>query len=165
MGSQCMLWVWLETWLSKQLLTHVTLLSYLVPLNLNLLMCKSKEKYVFHKITVSSSTIITKASGKAFSWGLGDSGPMLQCGGVYLALCATFFFCVPQDLLVALSIASAHSLPKLSFIYSSTSAALYLWAIAPPWAYSSAWCLWMRGEIFLWHFLRIVITCRRSLNC
>lgn len=94
MGSQCMLWVWLETWLSKQLLTHVTLLSYLVPLNLNLLMCKSKEKYVFHKITVSSSTIITKGLEKHSLEACGTLANVTMWG-VYLALCATFFLLCP----------------------------------------------------------------------
>lgn len=150
MGSQCMLWVWLETWLSKQLLTHVTLLSYLVPLNLNLLMCKSKEKYVLHKITVSSSTIITKGLEKHSLEACGTLANV-KMWGVYLALCATFFLLCPPGSpscpvycpCPLTSKAQFHLLLHLGSLLVSHCTSL---------AYSLAWCLWMRGEILLLTF-------------
>lgn len=80
-------------------------------------MCKSKEKYVLHKITVSSSAIITKGLEKYSLEACGILANVKMWEHVWLSV-LFIFFCGPQGLLFPLSIVHAHSL--LKFLYSST---------------------------------------------
>ena len=157
-----MLWVWLDTRLSEQLLTHATLLSYLVPLNLNLLLRKSKDKYVLHKITVRSRAIITKGLEKHSLEACGTLANV-KMWGVYLSLCATYFLLWPPGS-PSSPVYCPHPFAFKVHFHLFLHLSSLLVSHCTSLAYSLAWCLWMWGEIFLWHFLRIVITCRRILN-
>lgn len=84
----------------------------------------------FTKITVSSSTIITKGLEKH---SLEASGlwPMLQCGEYIWLSVPLSFFCVPQDLLIALSI--AHLLTHFQSSVSSTPPLALYEPLLTPW--------------------------------
>lgn len=139
------------------------MLRYLASLNICLLMCKSKKKYVPRKITVSSSTIITNGlEGPPFEHA--GTSSLVKCG-VHLPLLAVRLssslapsaFYIPCLLPLPRDLQS----PLLS-VYSPTRACL-LWAAVLSRPIPQLPIHEWRKNI-LSDFLRIIRTCWRSLN-